>query len=45
MSDVIVVGAGAAGFLAAISAARRGAAVTLLEKMNMPGRKPVTCGT
>ena len=44
MSDVIVVGAGAAGFLAAISAARRGAAVTLLEKMNMPGRKLMITG-
>lgn len=44
MSDVIVVGAGAAGFLAAISAARSGAAVTLLEKMSMPGRKLMITG-
>ena len=37
--QVIVVGAGAAGLLAAGEAARQGAGVTLLEKMKYPGRK------
>ncbi|PKO98248.1 MAG: aminoacetone oxidase family FAD-binding enzyme [Bacteroidetes bacterium HGW-Bacteroidetes-8] len=37
--DVIVVGGGAAGMLAAISAAKSGAGVTLLEKMERLGRK------
>ena len=37
--DVIVVGGGAAGMLAAISAAKSGAGVTLIEKMERLGRK------
>lgn len=37
--DVVVVGAGAAGMLAALAAARKGAAVALIEKMERPGRK------
>ncbi len=37
--DVIVVGGGAAGMLAAISAAKSGAGVTLVEKMERLGRK------
>lgn len=37
--DVIVVGAGAAGMMAALSASERGARVLLLEKMERPGRK------
>lgn len=37
--DVIVVGGGAAGMLAAISAAKSGAEVTLIEKMERLGRK------
>ncbi len=37
--DVIVVGAGAAGMMAAGRAAERGAKVLLIEKMNQPGRK------
>lgn len=37
--DIIVVGAGAAGLLAAGTAANRGAKVLLLEKMFRPGRK------
>jgi len=36
---VIVIGAGAAGLLAAGEAARHGAGVTLLEKKSRPGRK------
>jgi predicted Rossmann fold flavoprotein len=37
--DLIVIGAGAAGMLAAITAARRGCRVLLLEKQNRPGAK------
>ena len=37
--DVIVVGAGAAGMMAAGRAAEKGARVLLIEKMNQPGRK------
>ncbi len=37
--DLIVVGAGPAGMLAAISAARCGAQVLLLEKLSQPGAK------
>ncbi len=37
--DVIVVGAGAAGMMAAGRAAELGAKVLLIEKMNQPGRK------
>ncbi|MEA2110988.1 MAG: NAD(P)/FAD-dependent oxidoreductase [Campylobacterota bacterium] len=37
--DVIVVGAGAAGMMAAITAARRGKAVLLLEKLSKIGAK------
>ena len=36
---VIVVGAGAAGMMAAYVAAKRGLNVLLLEKMDQPGRK------
>ena len=39
MTDIIVVGAGAAGFLAAITAAQQGASVVLLEKMPIVGKK------
>ena len=39
MKHIIVVGAGAAGLMAATIAAREGAKVTLLEKMNMIGKK------
>lgn len=44
MKHVVIVGAGAAGFLAAIGAAGNGAQVTLLEKMAMPGRKLMITG-
>lgn len=37
--DVVVVGAGAAGMMAAITAARRGRSVLLLEKLSKPGAK------
>ena len=39
MSDTIVIGAGAAGMMAAYAAARRGKSVILIEKMDQPGRK------
>lgn len=39
MKRIIVVGAGAAGLMAATIAAREGAVVTLIEKMNMIGKK------
>lgn len=39
MSRVVVVGAGAAGMMAAIAAAESGAEVTLIEKMDQAGRK------
>ena len=42
--DVIVIGAGAAGIIAAGRAAQRGARVLLLEKMRQPGRKLLITG-
>ena len=42
--DVIVIGAGAAGLLAAGKAAECGAKTLLLEKMNRPGRKLMITG-
>ena len=39
MNKVIIVGAGAAGMMAAVAAASQGAEVVLLEKMDQPGRK------
>lgn len=42
--DVIVVGAGPAGLLAAGSAAEHGAQVLVLEKMRQPGRKLLITG-
>ncbi len=39
MSRVVIVGAGAAGMMAAIAAAEQGAEVVLVEKMDQPGRK------
>lgn len=41
---IIVAGAGAAGLMAAISAARQGAQVTLLEGMERPGKKLLLTG-
>ena len=42
--DVIVIGAGAAGLMAAVTAARAGARVTVLEKGKKPGRKLAVTG-
>lgn len=39
MADVIIVGGGAAGMMAALYAGQRGLRVTLLEKMDQAGRK------
>ena len=39
MNRVVVVGAGAAGMMAAVAAAEQGAEVVLLEKMDQAGRK------
>ena len=38
MKSVIVIGAGASGLMAAITAARKGAQVTILEAMEKPAR-------
>ncbi len=43
--DVIVVGAGASGLAAAVEAARAGAAVLVLEKNHVPGRKVLSTGS
>ncbi|NCC87601.1 MAG: NAD(P)/FAD-dependent oxidoreductase [Clostridia bacterium] len=43
-SDVIIIGAGAAGLLAAISAGESGKSVLVTEKMNQPGRKLLITG-
>lgn len=39
MAEILVIGGGAAGLMAAITAARQGAAVTLLERNEKVGRK------
>lgn len=44
MSDILVIGAGAAGMMFAGRAAQKGHRVTLLEKMNRPGRKLMITG-
>ena len=43
-ADVIVLGGGASGLMAAIMAARAGASVTLLEQNERPGRKLLASG-
>src|SRR5438067_3868244 len=42
--DVAVIGAGGAGFLAAIAAARAGAATVLFERMKTPAKKVAISG-
>ena len=42
--SVLVIGAGAAGMMAAITAAEQGAKVTVLERMSRPGRKLLITG-
>lgn len=42
--DVIVIGAGASGMMAAITAARRGLSVLVLEHMDKPGKKILATG-
>lgn len=42
--DVIVIGAGASGMMAAITVARRGKSVAILERMNKPGKKILATG-
>ena len=42
--DVIVIGAGASGMMAAITAARQGRRVLLLEHMDKPGKKLLATG-
>ena len=44
MTDIIVIGGGAAGCMAATAAAREGASVLLIEKMPRPGRKIMITG-
>ncbi len=44
MAEVLIVGAGAAGLMAAGAAARRGHAVTLLEHTDKPGQKILVTG-
>lgn len=39
MKKVVVIGAGAAGMIAAITAAQSGASVTLIEKNERPARR------
>lgn len=44
MKRVIVIGGGASGLMASITAAREGAAVTILEAMEKPGKKILITG-
>ena len=44
MKQIVVVGAGPAGMMAAIKAAENGAEVVILEKMKKPGRKMMITG-
>lgn len=44
-NQIVIIGAGPAGFMAAISAAGCGASVILLEKMSSPGRKLLITGS
>ena len=44
MSDVVVIGGGAAGLMAGITAARQGASVVVMERMKEPGKKMMITG-
>lgn len=44
MTKILVIGGGAAGLMAAVSAAKEGAQVTLLEKMPVLGKKLLITG-
>lgn len=44
MSKVLIIGAGAAGLMAGISAAENGGEVTIFEKMRVPGKKMLITG-
>ena len=44
MADVIVIGGGASGLMAGITAARQGASVVVLERMKEPGKKMMITG-
>ena len=44
MADVIVIGGGAAGLMAGITAARQDASVVVLERMKEPGKKMMITG-
>ena len=44
MAEVLIVGAGAAGLMAAGAAARRGHSVTVLEHTDKPGQKILVTG-
>ncbi len=44
MTDIIIIGAGASGLMAALTAAEAGASVLVLEKMKQPGRKLLATG-
>lgn len=44
MSKVLIIGAGAAGLMAGISAAENGGEVTIFEKMRIPGKKMLITG-
>ena len=43
-TDVIVIGAGAAGLMCAIEAAKKGRKVVILEHSNKPGKKILMSG-
>ncbi len=43
--DIIIIGAGASGLAAAVEASRSGAAVLVLEKNHVPGRKILSTGS
>lgn len=44
MSNIAIIGGGAAGLLAGIAAAQEGAKVTIFEKMRIPGKKMLITG-